>query len=74
MVYLSVGHFTHSVDCYEGLHLNKACLIPLPSVTSHEPDSTESGDCADDTGGFDVLPKNFQPPPSETPTWMLLLM
>lgn len=64
MVYLSVGHFTRSVDCYEGLHLNKACLIPLPSVTSLEPDSTESGDCADeadDPSGFDSLPKTFDP-------------
>lgn len=40
----SVGHFTHSADCYGGLHSNKACLIPLPSVTSHEPVRKPSDD------------------------------
>lgn len=39
----SVGHFTCSADCCGGLHPNKACLIPLPSVTSHEP-VRKSGD------------------------------
>lgn len=38
----SLGHFTRSADCYEGLHLNKACLIPLPTVTSREPDTSVS--------------------------------
>lgn len=38
----SLGHFTRPADCYEGLHLNKACLIPLPTVTSHEPDTSIS--------------------------------
>lgn len=44
----SLGHFTHSADCYEGLHLNKACLIPLPNVTSREPDRSTSNNDADD--------------------------
>lgn len=48
MVYLSLGHFTRSADCYEGLLLNKACLIPLPSVTLREPDTSESADGEDD--------------------------
>lgn len=38
----SLGHFTRSSDCYEGLHLNKACLILLPTVTSCEPDTRVS--------------------------------
>lgn len=38
----SLGHFTRPADCYEGLHLNKACLIPLPTVTSYEPDTSIS--------------------------------
>lgn len=38
----SLGHFTRSADCYEGLHLNKACIIPLPTVTSCEPDTSVS--------------------------------
>lgn len=45
--FISLGHFTRSADCYEGLHLNKACLIPHPSVTSREPDS-KFGDGTDD--------------------------
>lgn len=45
--FISLGHFTRSADCYEGLHLNKACLIPHPSVTSREPDN-KFGDGTDD--------------------------
>lgn len=48
----SLGHFTRSADCSEGLHLNKACLIPLPTVTSCEPDTSVSGD--DDDGDDDA--------------------
>lgn len=37
-----MGHFTCSPDCYERLHLNKASLIPPPTVTSCEPDTSAS--------------------------------
>lgn len=58
------GTFICSPDCYEGLHLNKACLIPLPTVTSCEPDTSTSKN-EDDVHNDDA---NDKPSPESLPT------
>ncbi len=70
----SLGHFTRSADCYEGLHLNKACLIPLPTMTSREPDTSvssdddDAGDDDDDANDLESTPKTPSLSPKESLT------